>query len=77
MSRIFGSAFLHNAPSWTLDITPFVTAGDNLVKVIVYNTLSNHYSTILTKYNRQIESGLLGPVKLIYSKIQGKKENVQ
>jgi hypothetical protein len=52
-------------PPWKFDISDHIQAGENLVEIIVYNTLSNHYSTIPTQYRGDPQSGLLGPVKII------------
>lgn len=55
-------------PPWRFDISDYIQTGDNQVEVIVYNTLSNHYSTIPTQYRGNPLSGLLGPVKVITEK---------
>ncbi len=52
------------APPWTLDITPFVKAGENRIEVLVCNTLANHYTTVPTGYRGSTASGLLGPVQV-------------
>ena len=52
------------APPWKQDITSFLNKGENLIEIIVYNTLSNHYQTIPSNYKGDPISGLLGPVKL-------------
>jgi hypothetical protein len=52
------------APSWKLDITKFVNIGENHVKIIVYNTLANHYLTIPTRYRGSSASGIMGPVDI-------------
>lgn len=42
----------------------------NTLKVTVYNTLTNHCQTIPTRYSTIVEnapSGLLGPVKVLFS----------
>ena len=52
-------------PPWNFDISEYIQPGENVVEVIVYNTLSNHHSTIPTQYRGNPESGLLGPVKII------------
>ncbi len=49
---------------WTVDISKMVKSGNNQMEVIVYNTLSNHYSTIPTRYPGPLESGLIGPVSI-------------
>jgi hypothetical protein len=52
------------APPWRFDISALVKAGDNRIEVLVYNTLSNHYLTIPTRYRGRLTSGLLGPVSI-------------
>ncbi|RXZ80347.1 hypothetical protein EBB07_19515 [Paenibacillaceae bacterium] len=52
------------APPWTVDITPWLRSGDNSIEVRVYNTLANHYVTIPSRYQGDLTSGLLGPVRL-------------
>jgi hypothetical protein len=52
------------APPWRVDITPHVKTGENLIEVLVFNTLANHYLTIPTRYRGDLMSGLLGPVTL-------------
>lgn len=54
-------------PPWQLDISKFVKPGENLVEVLVFNTLANHYTTIPTRYRGSTVSGLLGPVCLLLS----------
>jgi len=57
-------AGLKVSPPWTLDITGFVSPGNNRIEVLVCNTLANHYTTVPTRYRGDTTSGLLGPVKL-------------
>ena len=59
------AGILVSAP-WTLDISKLVKSGDNSIEILVYNTLSNHFKTIPTKYNtnKEQKSGLIGPVQL-------------
>ena len=52
------------APPWNVEITPFVKAGENQVEILIYSTLSNHYTTIPTKYRGQPTAGLIGPVTI-------------
>ena len=52
------------APPWKLDISGLLRSGENTVEVLVYNTLSNHYQTIPSKYRGGPTSGLMGPVRL-------------
>jgi hypothetical protein len=52
---------------FSVDISRYVKGGDNLLEILVYNTLSNHYQTIPTpaNYKRTTTSGLIGPVKVL------------
>ncbi|MFT7033024.1 MAG: hypothetical protein ACJA2S_001525, partial [Cyclobacteriaceae bacterium] len=63
------SAGILVAAPWKLDISKFVNEGDNRIEVLVYNTLTNHFKTIPTEYNKNKaqKSGLLGPVQLEFS----------
>ncbi len=56
------------APPWRLDVTKALKKGENTFEALVYNTLSNHYQTIPSRYRGAPLSGLLGPVCL---KIEG------
>ncbi len=58
-------AGIMTAPPWRVDITPLLRTGENRLEVLVYNTLSNHYLTIPTNYRGKLDSGLIGPVKLV------------
>ena len=49
---------------WKFDITPFTRQGENLIEVLIYNTLANNYTTVPTMYRGAITSGLIGPVRL-------------
>jgi len=55
------------APPWKTDITDYVKRGENIIEILVYNTLSNHYQTIPSRYKGNPASGLFGPVKLLIS----------
>jgi len=59
------SAGIRVASPWRFDVKKLLTPGENTIEVEVYNTLGNHYLTIPTRYLGQIESGLIGPVRLI------------
>ena len=50
-----------------LNISDYVKEGDNYLEILVYSTLSNHYTTIPTpkRYKQSFEAGLIGPVKLL------------
>ena len=50
---------------WTFDLSNYLKAGDNKLEIIVYNTASNQYSSIPTRYRGSNYSGILGPVNLI------------
>ncbi len=57
-------------PPWRLDISRAVREGNNLLEIQVTNTLANHYSVgIPTPYAQpeQTVSGLIGPVRLIFT----------
>jgi len=58
------SAGVRVAPPWKCDITEFVRAGENRLEISVYNTLTNHYRTVPTRYRGNSQSGLIGPVRL-------------
>ncbi|HAX96732.1 MAG TPA: hypothetical protein DCY35_09490, partial [Prolixibacteraceae bacterium] len=52
-------------PPWKLDISTLAKKGENDIEILVYNTLSNHYSTIPSRYSNfpgDAVSGLIGPV---------------
>ncbi len=49
---------------WKKNLTG-LRAGDNGIEVLVYNSLSNHYQTIPSRYRGSCESGLIGPVTLL------------
>jgi hypothetical protein len=54
-------------PPWKVNISNFVKQGKNAIEIIVYNTLSNHYSTIPSRYSnfpKDAVSGLIGPVMI-------------
>ncbi|MBQ8113431.1 MAG: hypothetical protein IJ146_09540 [Kiritimatiellae bacterium] len=58
-------------PPWRVDIGGMTKEGENTLKITVYNTLNNHYQTIPTRYRTTVEnapSGLLGPVKVMFSR---------
>jgi len=58
------SAGIRVAPPWQLDVTEFVKAGENHLEILIYNTLTNHYRTVPSRYRGNSESGLMGPVRL-------------
>ena len=53
------------APPWKLDVTRLLKKGENTIEVLVYNSLSNHYQTIPSRYRGNPVSGLFGPVRLL------------
>ncbi len=58
------SAGVRVAPPWKFDVSRLLRAGENRLKVLVYNTLANHYQTIPSLYRGDPASGLFGPVRL-------------
>lgn len=54
------------SPDWNFDISNFVNIGDNTVELKVFNTLSNHYDTIPTRYRGDLASGIFGNAKLYF-----------
>ena len=52
------------SPPWKFDITKFAKVGENRIEVLVYNTLSNNFVAIPTRYQGEMRCGLIGPVKL-------------
>jgi len=58
------NAGIRLAPPWTFDITGLAEKGSNDIEVLIYNTLSNHYTSIPTRYRGSIRAGLTGPVRL-------------
>ncbi len=53
------------APPWTFELTGLVQPGENVLEVLVYNTLANHYQTIPSLYRGDPVSGLFGPVRIM------------
>jgi hypothetical protein len=51
---------------WTFDLTGKLRQGENLIEVLIYNTLGNHYLTTPSQYIGRTSSGLIGPVKLVF-----------
>ncbi|HKK17658.1 MAG TPA: hypothetical protein VJ952_03170, partial [Opitutales bacterium] len=58
------TAGIRVAPPWKQAITGLLNKGENTIEVLVYNTLSNHYQTIPSRYKGEPVSGLLEKVKL-------------
>ncbi len=53
------------APPWHFDVTGKLRPGPNVLEVLVFNTLANHYQTIPSRYRGNPVSGLFGPVRLL------------
>ena len=51
---------------YSVDITDFVHPGINRLEVLVYSSLSNHYSTIPSPYRGTPRAGLIGPVNVLH-----------
>lgn len=49
---------------WRADITEFLRPGVNKISLTVYNTLSNNYYTLPTKYRGKLEYGIMSPVHI-------------
>jgi len=60
------SAGIRLSPPFCFDITDLLKVGENTIEVEVYNTLSNNYTTIPTRYRGDLKSGLIGPVSLLF-----------
>jgi hypothetical protein len=52
------------APPWTFNLDGLLKPGENVIEVLVYSTLANHYQTIPSLYRGSPVAGLLGPVRL-------------
>jgi hypothetical protein len=57
------AGILLNEP-FQLDLTSLLHPGENILEVLVYSTLSNHYQTTPTPYKGKPIAGLIGPVQL-------------
>jgi hypothetical protein len=62
------STGIRPAPPYRFNISEYAQAGQNDIEVLVYNTLSNHYTTLPTRYRGDVKAGLMGPVKLLLTK---------
>ncbi len=58
------SAGIKLSPPWKFDVTKLCQPGENKIEILIYNTLSNNYTTIPTRYRGNLKSGLIGPVSL-------------
>ena len=56
---------------WEFDLTGKLQPGVNLIEILVYNTLGNHYLTTPSMYVGRTNSGLVGPVKVKFSSVKG------
>ncbi len=45
-----------------IDLVTLAKPGENRLELLVYNTLSNHYTSIPTMFRGSTAAGLLGPV---------------
>jgi hypothetical protein len=54
---------------WTFDLSGKLKPGENLIEILVYNTMGNHYLTTPSQYVGRTNSGLIGPVKLMFSSV--------
>jgi len=59
------SAGIRLSPPFKFDVTALVKTGENSIEVLVYNTASNNYTTVPTRYRGEIKSGLIGPVVIL------------
>lgn len=50
---------------FTIDLSGKIKSGSNLLEIIVYSSLSNHYQTIPSPYRHKARAGLIGPVKIL------------
>ena len=50
---------------WRIELTGRLKPGRNHLAIRVSNTLANHYRTIPTRFQGDLTSGLLGPVRLV------------
>jgi hypothetical protein len=51
---------------WKFDLTGKLKVGENEIRILIYNTLGNHYLTTPSQYIGRINSGLIGPVTIEY-----------
>jgi hypothetical protein len=60
-------AGVKTTPPWVFEISGLVREGGNHVEILVYNTASNHYTSIPTRYRGSTVSGMLGPVTIRFT----------
>ncbi len=53
---------------WTFDLTAKLKAGENRIEILVFNTLGNHYLNTPSQYVGRTNSGLIGPVRVEFTK---------
>ena len=58
-------AMIGVCPPFVFDVTGKVRNGENIIEVLVYSSLSNHYQTIPSRYRGEPHSGLFGPVSIL------------
>jgi len=51
---------------WNFDVTDKLNTGLNRIEILVYNTLGNHYLSTPSQYIGRTNSGLIGPVRLLF-----------
>jgi hypothetical protein len=52
---------------WKFDLTGNLQPGENRIEILVYNTLGNHFLTTPSMYIGRTDSGLIGPVRLLFN----------
>jgi hypothetical protein len=62
------SAGIRVSPPWRYSLSGLVKPGENVMEIVVQNTLANHYLTIPSRYRGSPRSGLFGPVRLLWTK---------
>ncbi len=58
------SAGIRLAPPFKFDVTNLAKTGANRIEILIYNTLSNNFTAVPTRYKGSAKSGLIGPVRL-------------
>ncbi len=61
------SAGVRVSPPWRYELGGLVKPGENVLEILVQNTLANHYLTVPTRYRGKPRSGLFGPVRLLWT----------
>ncbi|NWJ52085.1 MAG: hypothetical protein HXX14_14615 [Bacteroidetes bacterium] len=52
---------------WTFNLSGKLKVGENRIEILIYNTMGNHYLNTPSMYIGRINSGLIGPVKILFS----------